>query len=67
MCSYCEGDNQKRETIMEDKNNNPLCIWDENGKTNLLLDDGEDTLIPIKFCPMCGRKLFKMEVFDEEC
>jgi len=66
-CNYCEGENQKRSVIMHDENNNPLMIWYENGKEQLLLDSGDIDLVPINYCPMCGRKLTKKEIFDEEC
>jgi hypothetical protein len=57
ICNYCEGENQDRSTIMYDDSNNPIMVWNENGKDKLLLDDSNSELTSINYCPMCGRKL----------
>jgi len=56
-CNYCEGENQSRSALLHDENNNPLCVWYEGSKERLLLDNGESELIPINYCPMCGKNL----------
>lgn len=57
MCKYCEGDNQEKENIMITENFAPVCIWEENGKYYLLIDQGENDMEEINYCPKCGRKL----------
>lgn len=57
MCKYCEGENKDRKILEDDGHFNPVCIWKENDKEYLLIDNSESKLIKINFCPMCGKNL----------
>lgn len=57
-CEYCDGQEKKLPSVVEDGSTYTTSfdgIWFNNGKAYLCDADGCD--IPIKYCPMCGRRL----------
>lgn len=62
MCKYCEGNNQERENLFETVEDVAICIWNDQFRENILIDDGTMTLKAINFCPICGRYLKGKEI-----
>ena len=65
MCNYCQGESPLKSVIMS------FEVVYYQGKTPALLvnycapntySDVEDLVVPINYCPMCGRSLTKRAV-----
>lgn len=61
MCEFCNGDREKQEPLkgQDEKDWTPILtvIGDKKLLSVIEIEKARESLFPMNYCPMCGRKL----------
>ena len=61
MCEFCNGDREKQEPLngQDEKDWTPILtvIGDKKLLSVIEIEKNRESLFPMNYCPMCGRKL----------